>query len=96
MPWAKGQSGNPGGRPKENEELKELCRTHTETAVKTLVAIMRNAKAPAAARSMCAQAILDRGHGKPTQQIKHSGDAENPVAVMIGMAAETLARKLSQ
>lgn len=38
--------------------------------------------------------IGDRIDGKPKQQIEHSGDQENPIAVMIGMAAESLARKL--
>jgi len=32
-----------------------------------LVDIARNTKAPAAARVSAAQAILDRGYGKPTQ-----------------------------
>lgn len=94
MPWAKGQSGNPGGRPKENEELKALAREHTEAAVNTLVSIMEDTEAPHAARVTAATSILDRGHGKPKQQIEHSGDAENPVAVAISVAAASLAAKL--
>jgi len=36
-PFKKGQSGNPGGRPKIVGEVKELARTHTAEAIETLV-----------------------------------------------------------
>ena len=62
-----GQSGNPHGRPKVVGEVQELARQHTGEAIKTLVAIMRNKKAPPAARAMASNAILDRGYGKPAQ-----------------------------
>lgn len=65
-----GQSGNPGGRPKANPEIRELARAHTPQAVKVLVEVMSNKKAPAAARTMAANAIIDRAHGKPTQHIE--------------------------
>ena len=45
MPFEKGQSGNPGGRPKVVAEIKELARAHTGEAIKTLVSIMTNHKA---------------------------------------------------
>lgn len=38
--------------------------------------------------------IGDRIDGKPKQQIEHSGDAENPVAVAMSMARESLIAKL--
>jgi hypothetical protein len=38
-PFRNGQSGNPGGRPKEVAEVKALARTHTITAIETLVKI---------------------------------------------------------
>ena len=41
-PFEKGQSGNPGGRPKVVAEIKELARAHTGVAIKTLVSIMTN------------------------------------------------------
>ena len=44
MPFKKGQSGNPGGRPKVVAEVKELARAHTGEAIKTLVSIMTNPK----------------------------------------------------
>ena len=43
-PFKKGQSGNPGGRPKVVAEVKELARAHTGEAIETLVSIMTNPK----------------------------------------------------
>jgi hypothetical protein len=69
MPFKKGQSGNPGGRPKVVAEIKELARAHTGKAIETLVSIMDNPKAAPAARVSAANALLDRGYGKPPQHI---------------------------
>src|SRR5262245_14390314 len=71
-PFQKGQSGNPGGRPKEIAEVKELARQHMPAAIETLATIMKNPKASDAARVSAATALLDRGYGKPQQHI--SGD----------------------
>ncbi|OSI82114.1 hypothetical protein BSZ21_00145, partial [Bradyrhizobium canariense] len=51
-------------------EIKSLARTHTAVAMKTLVQIMRDKEAPAHARVAAANAILDRGWGKPVQPIE--------------------------
>ena len=40
--WQKGQSGNPGGRPKVRYDLQALARERTVEALATLVRIMRN------------------------------------------------------
>ena len=58
-----GVSGNPGGRPQEVGDVREMARDHTEEAIKTLVDLMRHAKSDAA-RGAAAQALLDRGYGK--------------------------------
>jgi len=44
-----------------------LARIHTRKAVRTLVAIMNQPNAPASARVSAAEALLDRGWGKPKQ-----------------------------
>ena len=51
-------------------EIKSLARTHTAVAMKTLVQIMRDKEAPAHARVAAANAILDRGWGKPVPPIE--------------------------
>ena len=72
-PFQKGRSGNPGGRPKVVAEVKELARAHTREAIETLVSIMSNPKAAPAARVSAANALLDRGYGKPPQHITGEG-----------------------
>ena len=48
-------------------EISSLARMHTKKAVKTLAAIMNEPRAPYAARVAAAEALLDRGWGKPKQ-----------------------------
>lgn len=77
-PFQKGQSGNPGGKPKSADtvearkvvaDVKALAREYTAEAIDTLRNVMRDAKAPPAARIGAASTLLDRGHGKPPQTI---------------------------
>ena len=61
-------------------QIASLARSHTETALNTLVGIMEQTDAPPAARVAAANAVLDRGWGKPTQPI--SGDEGAPPIVV--------------
>jgi hypothetical protein len=74
MPFAKGQSGNPHGRPKEENEVKQLARKHSKAAIKRLAFWLEsdNPKASVSA----AQVLLDRGYGKPAQAVEHSGEID--------------------
>lgn len=85
--WLPGTSGNPGGRPKEAGEVKELARKHTKAAVETLVSML-NAENERT-RVAAAEAILDRGWGRPAQAV--TGDnGEGPVTIVVqtGIARE--------
>jgi uncharacterized protein DUF5681 len=64
-PFRKGQSGNPGGRPKAQHSITELARAHSVAAIETLVRVMEDGSPAAKVAAACA--ILDRGYGKPTQ-----------------------------
>ncbi len=59
-----GQSGNPGGRPKETAEVRTLAREHTTEAVEALRSIMSSGDEPASARVAAANSLLDRGWGR--------------------------------
>ena len=52
--WKPGQSGNPGGRPKVLADVQALARQYTTEAIETLRDIMRDKRAPAAARAAAA------------------------------------------
>jgi hypothetical protein len=63
--------GRVKGTPnKATADVKTAAQAYTSEAVETLATIMRNAQMPAAARVSAASAILDRGHGKPTQAVE--------------------------
>ena len=83
MTWKKGESGNPGGRPTGYGDLRELARTHTETAVQTLVEkIMNDKDAAPSARATAATGLLDRGWGRPEQSISTSVKEESYADVL--------------
>ena len=68
--FRKGQSGNPGGRPKVIADVQELAREHTPAAINTLVSIMNDKQAHHSARVAASTAILDRGYGKAPASLK--------------------------
>ncbi|MCK1387351.1 hypothetical protein [Bradyrhizobium sp. 21] len=55
-------------------EIRSLARSHTRTAIRVLVGIMRSDDATPAARVSAANAILDRGWGKAAQPIENGED----------------------
>ena len=83
-----GQSGCPGGRPKSVAEVRELARKYTVEAIETLVEIMRDAQCTPAVRVAAANALLDRGHGRPPQAIETSNGTTLVVMTGIGRAPD--------
>ena len=70
--FAPGSSGNPGGRPKDEARVAELARSHTIEAIDTLVDLMRHGRDDRV-RGTAAQALLDRGWGKPKVEVINEG-----------------------
>jgi hypothetical protein len=49
--------------------LEQLARTYTDKAIHTLGSLMNNDIMPPIIRMRCAEILLDRGWGKPTEQV---------------------------
>lgn len=62
------------GKAKALVEIRSLARSHTRTAIRVLVGIMRSEDATPAARVSAANAILDRGWGKATQSLENGNE----------------------
>jgi len=74
---------------KAPSEIRSLARSYTEMAIQTLAGIAQNGEGESA-RVAAANALLDRGWGKPVQP--HDGDGEGgPVqfVVMTGVPRAT-------
>lgn len=68
-----------GGRTKGTPNkativIKDAAREYTEQALETLAKVMIDVEQPAAARVSAANALLDRGYGKPSNVI--AGDED--------------------
>lgn len=94
-PFKPGESGNPGGRPKGDIELRRAARERTAEALETLINIMRNQKAPAAARVSAAEALLSRGWGKPVQPTAFTDIDGNDRPLGIELDAMAKARRIA-
>ena len=83
--WPKGFSGNPTGRPKlkgEAREAMELAQKYGKKAVRRLAQLMRSTNERVAVSA--ATALLDRGFGRPAQQITGANGAPLIPASLMG------------
>lgn len=69
--------------------MRELARQHTEDAIRTLAAIMLDGEQPARARVAAAEALLDRGWGRPEQPVT-GADGERLVIQVIPQVKSAL------
>lgn len=76
--WQKGVSGNPGGRAKTDLRVKELAKERTALALDTLAYICEHGESEAA-RVGAAEALLNRGWGKPAQAIVGGDEDDAPI-----------------
>ena len=76
----RGQSGNPGGRPKLPAEMREMFRAKAPEAFEVL---SRHLQSPDAKVAIAAATqILDRGYGRPVQSIDANIN-DNPVRYIV-------------
>ena len=93
-PFKPGESGNPGGRPADTDEIKagkELLRRAMPEAVQAVVGVLHDPEAKVAERLTAAKIILDRVMGKATQPIVadvHQEDEPMTLDEMFDMALE--------
>jgi hypothetical protein len=99
MPFKPGQSGNPDGRAKitlpDGRTLTDLAREHTADAVQALVDVLDKADSSDAAKVSAATAILDRGWGKPRQDLGIELINDESAAVLLERARQRAASAMS-
>jgi hypothetical protein len=89
-PFKKGESGNPGGRPKVIAELRELAREHAPDAIKELARLASKAKSETA-RVAAIRELLDRGYGKTAQVLDTDNEADQSDLTAEELRTELLA-----
>jgi len=94
--WQKGQSGNPGGRPKVIGDLQEQARQWAPEALEALREVATSKDAPPSARVSAAVALLDRGYGKPAQSIDAKVSNEPSMAQLHLQALKELAERAKE
>ena len=82
-----GHSGNPSGRPKDEHQVAELARSYSAEAID----LMRNAREDRV-RGTAAQALLDRGWGKPKVEVATSEKPEGYLAALQAVSERVKAR----
>lgn len=83
----KGAGRKPGAVSRAKKDLAEAAKAHAEDALAVLVEIAKDSEAPHSARVSAANAIIDRGYGKPFTQ-GPGDDGEHKHAFTFGWLSE--------
>jgi hypothetical protein len=87
--FKKGESGNPGGRRKQDPAFKARAKELSLEALEILAKHMRNTRR-ANASVKAAIAVIEHGEGKATLSVKHSGQIDSKLAELDKMSTEQL------
>ena len=68
-----GAGRKPGKVSRAKLDIAERAKTHGDAALRTLAEIMQDTEAPHSARVSAANALLDRGFGRPMQAVEMTG-----------------------
>ena len=81
------QAGTPN---KTTASIREAAQQYTDEALKTLVEVMGDETAPHAAGVAAANSLLDRGHGKPRQEldVDHKGELTHLIVKFVDSDGE--------
>jgi hypothetical protein len=79
MAFKPGQSGNPGGRPAKSNPAALKAREYYEAAI--MVHVANLADEDPNVRHKAAEALIDRGFGKPTEYIESQTEDLTPKPV---------------
>jgi hypothetical protein len=82
LKFRKGQSGNPGGRPKVLGDVQELARQHAPTVIVELARLALGQRARLRGLLQFRE-LLDRGYGRPRQAMEVSVPADNPLQLLL-------------
>lgn len=93
MPFKPGQSGNPGGRTAEGEELRKRCRKVTDKLVRAWIEALEAVDSGGApdheVRIKAANYLADRGYGRPAQALTDSDGGNLKFAPVIMIPQES-------
>ncbi len=90
-PFKPGESGNPGGRPKEEREVVEAIRKRGSELIEALLFLSlkkRNVKA--------IEVALNRGYGKAKQVVQFEGGDGAPLKIDLNLLGIDEVRKLKE
>lgn len=84
--WKPGQSGNPGGRPKDLRIIKNFAKSKSMDVMRMLYDIAMDTTQKAVSRIAAGDILLNRGYGKVSQEVVVKGTGNNGQIEMSHMA----------